>query len=191
MKRTVLELRAPDVLEVDHHLLSSQGVEGPERLVHQQDGRIVDQCPADGDSLPHAARQLVWMFGFESVESDLVEEVECFLTVLVRLELPKLDLEEDVVEVGAPIQQHVALEDDPNLRHRPSDRSLINGDCAAGYIAKTGNEHQECALPATGWAKHRDELPRLDVEADVVESHDRTFRRRVHLGHARNRDRPT
>jgi len=35
-----------------------QCIEGAERLVHQQQARIVDQAPGDADALLHAAGQL-------------------------------------------------------------------------------------------------------------------------------------
>ncbi len=40
------------------HLLAQLEVERPERFVQQQDARLVDQCPGDGDALALAAGEL-------------------------------------------------------------------------------------------------------------------------------------
>jgi len=41
----------PDALQIQHELFSDQRVEGAERLVHQEHGRIVDEGTADAHSL--------------------------------------------------------------------------------------------------------------------------------------------
>ena len=49
----------PQLLELLVQQRARLGVEGGERLVHQQDGRVHHQRPGDRDALPHAAGQLV------------------------------------------------------------------------------------------------------------------------------------
>src|ERR1700704_1259177 len=41
------------------HLIARNGIERAERLVHQQELRVVDERPADRDALAHPARQLM------------------------------------------------------------------------------------------------------------------------------------
>ena len=60
----------PERLEVDAHLLARQRVERAERLVHQQQRRIVDQRAHDRVALAHAARQLARVAVGELAEPD-------------------------------------------------------------------------------------------------------------------------
>ena len=47
-----------DALELELHLLAELEIEGAERLVQEQDGRLVDKCAREGDALRLAARDL-------------------------------------------------------------------------------------------------------------------------------------
>ena len=55
ISKTVFRLSSPDALKLQVHVLARHGVESAERLVHQQDRRIVDKRTADRDPLLHAA----------------------------------------------------------------------------------------------------------------------------------------
>lgn len=51
--------RAPNVCEQPLHLFACQRVEGRERFVHEQNGRIVSESAGDGDTLLHAAGEVM------------------------------------------------------------------------------------------------------------------------------------
>ena len=55
MKSTVFPLSSQYTREIERDLFACQGIQRSERLVHQDDRRIVDQRPAKGDPLPHSA----------------------------------------------------------------------------------------------------------------------------------------
>ena len=65
-----LARREPQRLEVDAHLLARQRIERAERLVHQQQRRIVDQRAHDRGALAHAAGQLARIAVGELGEAD-------------------------------------------------------------------------------------------------------------------------
>ncbi len=58
----------PDILELDIHRLAGERIQGPERLVHQQQLRLVYKCAADRDALLHAAGELPRIFPLEPFE---------------------------------------------------------------------------------------------------------------------------
>ena len=56
------------------HFVARDRIECAERLIHEQDIGVIDQRPADRDSLPHSARQLVRTLIFESGEPYKLDE---------------------------------------------------------------------------------------------------------------------
>ena len=61
-----LAAEVPEVEEVGLELRAGLGVEGAERLVHEDHGRVVDERADEGRALAHAARQLVGVVALES-----------------------------------------------------------------------------------------------------------------------------
>ena len=64
----------PQRLEVEAHLLARQRVECAERLVHQQQRRVVDQRARNRHALAHSAGELVRITIGEILEPDLLEQ---------------------------------------------------------------------------------------------------------------------
>ncbi len=63
----------PQIQEVRTQGLRCQHIEGRERLVHQQDIRMHDQCAREAHALPHTAGELARIGGFEAIESDQID----------------------------------------------------------------------------------------------------------------------
>src|SRR6266498_335619 len=61
-----LALLLPDLQELvlQHH--TGLSIQRTERLIHQNDGRLVGQRANDGSALAHAARQLGWIIFFKT-----------------------------------------------------------------------------------------------------------------------------
>ena len=59
---------APEALELVVEEVAGHGVEGAERLVHEQDLGLLGEGAGEGDPLAHAAGQLVRALGGEAVE---------------------------------------------------------------------------------------------------------------------------
>ena len=66
---------AVEFLKGDHDVFGRFRVEIARRLVGQQDRRVVDECPGDGDALLLAARELARMALFPAVEAQCVQRV--------------------------------------------------------------------------------------------------------------------
>jgi hypothetical protein len=68
-----LELR-PNPQQDIFELQTGQRVERAEWLIHQQDFRLVRECPGDGDALLHAAGKLPRIMAFEPFEADQLDQ---------------------------------------------------------------------------------------------------------------------
>ena len=69
MNSTVLRAGAPDALQLEVHLLARHRVERAERLVHEEERRVVDEGAGDRGALLHAAGQLVRIGVLEPLEA--------------------------------------------------------------------------------------------------------------------------
>ena len=98
-----LRLR-PDAQELKLHEIPGLGIQGRERLVHQEDARIHRQSPGQVDSLLHAAGKLVGIVVFEAGQAD---QFEIFLgdTLGFLRVIAPFQAEQDVFQTGAPRQQ--------------------------------------------------------------------------------------
>ena len=80
------------------HLVARDGVERAERLIHQQDLRVVDQRAADGDALAHASGKLAGLVVFEAAEPDHGEQLQRPIPVLAHRPTQDAHREEYVFE---------------------------------------------------------------------------------------------
>ncbi len=81
MKITVLRLLAPDPQQFEIHLLARHGVERAERLVHQQEPRVLHERAHDRGALLHAAGKLERIALREFAQADHREKIERALPV--------------------------------------------------------------------------------------------------------------
>src|SRR5882757_982663 len=72
-----LAVRLPDAKQVDAQLVSGHRVQRSERLIHQQDRRVVQQSPADTYPLLHPSGQLARVVLGELFESEHRQQFEC------------------------------------------------------------------------------------------------------------------
>jgi len=72
-------LFASDIVKHHHHLLTEVRVEVPGRFVGENDPRLVDECPRDGNALLLATRKRGWEGAAPVGEIDGVQELQCAL----------------------------------------------------------------------------------------------------------------
>ena len=192
---------AIQLLKQVHHLDAGPGVEVAGRLVGQQDRRLVDQRPRDGDALLLAARQLVGIVIHALAEPDDLQDFLGPLVALGGLHLVLAAVVEqrqlDVVERRRPRQQVEALEDEADLAVA-HDRELIAGHprdilavedvLAARRAIKAAEDVHERRLAGAGRARDRHELALLDVHVGAAERAHRHFADRVGLDEVANGD---
>jgi len=149
----------PDPLEVDLELVASQRVEGAEGFVHQEERRVVDEGPTEGDTLAHPARQLEGVPPLEALEADGGDEGPGAGLVRPRVFPPHHELEEHVAQHGAPVEQEIALEDDADVRVGRRHRPALDTYLAPGGLDQARGEREQGALAAAARPDDRDELP--------------------------------
>ena len=107
-------------LEIAAQLLAGHRVERAQRLVHQDQRRIVDQRAAEGGPLLHAAGQLIGMPVAGNPRARPRRASRAPGLIVVPAQPAHLDLQQHVAEHVAPVDQHVALEDDADVGVRPA-----------------------------------------------------------------------
>src|SRR6266581_397937 len=93
-------------LQVESHLLARQCVQRAKGLVHQQDVRVVNEGTAKRNALPHPTGQLIRVLALETGEADRLEQLLRTRNEFRLGQLAHLYLEQDIVEVGSPVQQY-------------------------------------------------------------------------------------
>ena len=122
----------PDALQLDVHRLAGERVERAERLVHQQQRRIVDQRAHQRDALLHAARQLPRVAVLETGQADQRDQRRARAAIMLLAAEPlHVDRQQRVAEHAAPGKQHRRLEHHADVAARAVDRRAVEQRLAA------------------------------------------------------------
>ena len=159
----------PQLFQIDAHLLARERIERAERLVHQQQRRIVDQRAHDRGTLAHAAGQLARTAVVEFAKPDLGEQLMRARHVGLRIEIAQLELQQHIAEHVAPFEQHRALEHDAEVRLRAGDFLPVEQHAAAGVAQQPRDDAQQRALAAAGGPDDREKLALPHGQIDAVE----------------------
>ncbi len=149
----------PDTLQVEVQLVAGQRVERAERLVHEQQPRIVNERAADGDPLAHAAGEFERVLVLAPGQADQVQELARTLLVVLHAQAPELGLNENIGQHAPPIHEQVLLKDYSQIRIGPGDLRPFNLDRAGGDRNQPRREHHHGALSAAAGAEDGDEFP--------------------------------
>ena len=174
--------RQPQSFEVEAHLLARQCIERTERLVHQQQRRVVDQRPRDRDPLTHSAGQLERIAVGEILETDLLQHAQRTLLVFARIEAAELDLHEHVFERRAPVEQHRTLEDDAEIRLRAIDDTAVHAHVACARQVEPRDDAQKRALAASRRTDDRQEFAFVNGEIEALDRVGFAFASPIRLG---------
>src|SRR5690606_33679249 len=161
-----------DPLELDLHLLAQLEVERSERLVEQQDVRVVDERASQRDALLLPAGELVGLPLLVAGQVDQVEHRRHLVADLVRRGPAATQPEGDVLEHVEVGEQRVVLEDrvHPTLEWREvGDLGLADVDGAGGDLLEAADHSQRGGLAAARWAEQGEELAMLDRKRKVID----------------------
>ena len=162
---------APDLRAGLHPQL---GVEVGERLVHQEDGRLADDRPAQGHPLPLATGERLRLAVEELLEAkDLGRLLDPPVDLRLR-RLAQLQPEGHVVEDRHVRVQGVALEDHRDvavLGRHVVDHAVTDQDLSLADLLESGHAAQGGRLAAARGTDEHQELPIGDLEAQVVDRH--------------------
>ena len=147
-------------------------------FVQNQDGRVLQKYPGNGDALLLSAGQLDAALAHIGVVAVLQRKDELFRA---RQTGGGFDLLPgsaglavgDVLLHRAAEQVHVLLYDTDilpqALQGDPADVLPVNEDAAAGHLVKAGDQVAQGSFAAAGGTHQRQTLPGADVQADVVQ----------------------
>jgi hypothetical protein len=159
----------PDLLDKQIHLVAGEGVQRAERLVHEDDVRVVGETAHDTGALLHAAGKLARHLLFEPGQPHFVEEIADAALVRPGVDLLDFEGELDVLPQVAPWQQIGVLEDHADLGTRPHHRRAVDDDLACGHVVQPGHAPQQRALAAPGRTQNADELPFGDLQREIFQ----------------------
>ena len=157
----------PDAQELALQHVAGDRVERRERLVHQQEARLVGagrrgQRPRERHPLPHAARQLVRPLAALAVEPDQRQQRLGPLPPLTAADAGELQGQLHVAARREPRQQRGLLEHERRPR-----RAQV--DLAGGRFLQPGDEVEQRRLAAARRAEQADELAGAHGELDVAQ----------------------
>src|SRR6185312_2190948 len=159
--------------ELDLHALLGLRVERAEGLVHQQHVGIVGVDAREVDALAHAAGELLRIRVDEVREAHRPRPRLGGGPALAGGNAAALQAELDVAAYGEPREHGIGLEHEPAREVRAAHRLALVQHDAARRRHEPCHDPQQRRLAASRAADDRDELPRLDVEVDVLERGER------------------
>ncbi len=160
---------APQLQQVGTQVFRSEHVEGRERLVHQQQGRIDHQPTGKAHPLAHATGQLAWVGVLKTVEANQVDRRQGALACLLRLDLQCLQAGLDVLQHGQPGKQSECLEHHGHAFRRAAQRVAVVEHFAGGRLNQAGDNPQQRRLARTGAPQQTDDFTFMQVQINVTE----------------------
>src|SRR3954454_948840 len=156
-----------EILEVAACLCVDRG----ERLVHEQDRRLIRQRAGDGHALLHPAGQLPWVVVDESRQADRIEGLLDESRSLAAAQPLVTKRQQHVVADGRPGHQRAAvlLEDERHLLRRLGHSLAAEDRLAARRAQQPCDAFEQRRLPAAGRSDDADELAVLDDERHVAQ----------------------
>src|SRR5690606_19387748 len=148
----------PDALDLQIQLLTRHCVQRAEGLIHQQKRGIVDQRPAKGHALLHAAGKLVWAALLESLQPCQFDQPAQFLFHIGALQVADFQLQADILFHCAPWKQDRRLKGDADTVRRAGYGLSRHFRLAFTWFKQTGDDPQKRAFSATRLADNRNEF---------------------------------
>src|SRR5438046_6517673 len=161
-------IRRPQLEELVLHERPGLHVESAERLVHEKDGRLVDERLRQRRALAHAARELVRVVALESAKSDTPDPVARAPFGFGALGAAKARSGGGVVGHVLPGKDGGDLEDIPDIPGDALDRLAVHEDVAFAGRLESGDERERRRLAAAGRTDDRAELAVMDDEIEVA-----------------------
>jgi hypothetical protein len=155
----------PQVQEIRAQRLGRQHIQRRKRLVHEQNIRMHHESPREAHALPHAARQLAGVGGFEAIQADEVDRRQRSLADIRSRHALRLEAECNVFEHREPGKQREALKYHGDAGRRAGNRLAQVAQVAGGGLGEAGNQPQQSRLARARAPKqpHDLPLPQLDI----------------------------
>src|SRR5690606_16021527 len=152
---------------------TSQGVERPERLVHQQYFAVIRKRASNGNALLHSSGQLAWKMVGKSRKAHHIQKVIRDLFQLGFAQAALLWAKGDVLPHCEPGKQAIVLENNASLRPRLLNGAPVQARRTRRDGFEAAHNSQQCRLAAAGCSDKADELSFLDLQIDIPQRMDR------------------
>src|SRR5438105_6090085 len=162
-------IRRPQLQQLVLHQRPGLHVERAEGLVHEEDGRLVDERLGERGALAHPARELVRVVALEPAEPDAGDPVARAPLGFSSSGPAKARPGRDVVEDVLPGKDRIDLEDIPNIPGDALDGLAVDEDVAVAGRLEPGDERERRRLSAAGRTDDRAELAVMDDEVEVAQ----------------------
>ena len=179
-----------DLFQDLHHLHARLAVERAGRLVGEQNVRIVDERPRDGDALHLAARHLVRLFVELIAEANALKRPDRALAALALAHARERERQLHVAQHRLVRDQIIALEDEadgvvavavPVGVGKVLRRFAIDDKVAARVLIQPADNVQKRRLAAARMAEDGDKLALAEVEAHAPQRMDGSIARLIIL----------
>ncbi len=127
------------------------------------------QRPGEADALPHTARQLPRIRGFEPVQADEIDGCQRSLTNFRPRHALRLEPQGHVLEHGEPREQRKALEHHRDSGSRPDDRLTQIKHLAGRGFREARDQSQQGRLARAGSSEKPHDLSLLKVQVHTLE----------------------
>jgi hypothetical protein len=161
-----------DLADRAAQLLADLGVQGAERLIEQQDFRLVRERTSHGDALLLAAGELRRQPVVHAFERDQAQQFLATLATVGGLHAADAQRKLDVVGHAHVAEQRVVLEHEADaaiagrhVRNVPA----VEGDAAVVHAGQARDGAQQRTLAAAARAQQHIELAVADVQRDIVD----------------------
>ncbi len=161
----------PDPQHLGVHPLAGHLVEGAERLVHEQEGRLQGERAGDRDALLHATGELVGVVTCEVGELHQPQHLAGSFLALGAAHAEQLQRQPNVVLDAPPVEEDGSLEDDAVLPAAPrlGGRLAVDHDLPRRRLGQVTDDPEQRALAAAGRPDEGHELAAIDLEVDPGE----------------------
>lgn len=144
-----------------------RNVQGAEGLIHEQDGRVQDQHPGQGDALAHSAGEPARIDPGE-IRQPHPFELLAHDPVAFRLpDAPQAQPKGHVSGYGQPGKQGRVLKNHGPVRAGAADRTAVDQDSPGCGPQESGDEVQDGGFPAPALPQDAQEFPGGDMHGQA------------------------
>ncbi len=160
------------MLQLGPHMAAQLGIEIGQRFVHQEHRRAADDRPCERDALALAARQLARIAIEQRLELDLLRRIEDGRVHLGLRQFLHLQRKPDILGHGLVRIERIGLEhhrDVAIFRQHFGDIALTDMHASRARSLQPRQDAKRRCLSRTGRSQQHKELPRLDLEIELLQ----------------------
>ena len=155
------------------HFHARELIKRPERLVHQKELRLVNQCAAQRNPLLHAAGEVCGIGGFKTVQADKGKQLDCASAGRASVLAADFHGKQHVFENRAPRHQIALLKRHAEVWLRLDHLAAIDLNHTARRPDEAAGNTEKGRFAAAARPQQGHKRPRLQVEGDCCKCDER------------------